>query len=285
MISQSRITTHLGQPTKHQAILRLVSSNNLIHQNLDWLSPEELLKQYPCHIGIDNEEIVGVLSIPREDTQVAWVRLAASCDYKNSIDIMNLLWNRVKHTLQKQEIGCVYALSTNDWSEILLNSWNYKTIGELVALRRKHKSVPIDTQSLAYIRQATYSDLSEIISVDKIAFHTTWQYSSFMLRIALQKAKYATVALVNNSCIGYLLAIMDANVPFIARLAVSPEYQQHGIGRALVVNMLEYYKDAKYPVAEVVTQNDNYASINLYQSLGFQLIGQVAHIRAYNFNK
>ena len=44
-------------------------------------------------------------------------------------------------------------------------------------------------------------------------------------------------------------------------------------------------KDAKYPVAEVVTQNDNYASINLYQSLGFQLIGQVAHIRAYNFNK
>lgn len=285
MISQSRITTHLGQPTKHQEILRLLSSNNLIHQNLDWLSPKELLKQYPCHIGIDNEEIVGVLSIPREDTQVAWVRLAASCDYKNSIDIMNLLWNRVKHTLQKQEIDCVYALSTNDWSEILLNSWNYKTIGELVALRRKHKSVPINTQSLAYIRQVTYSDLSEIISVDNIAFHTTWQYSSFMLKIALQKAKYATVALVNNSCIGYLLAIMDANVPFIARLAVSPEYQQHGIGRALVVNMLEYYKDAKCPVAEVVTQNDNYASINLYQSLGFQLIGQVAHIRAYNFNK
>ena len=285
MISKPRITTRLGQPTKHQEILRLLSSNNLIHQNLDWLSPEELLKQYPCHIGIDNEEIVGVLSIPREDTQVAWVRLAASCDYKNSIDIMNLLWNRVKHTLQKQEIDCVYALSTNDWSEILLNSWNYKTVSELVALRRKHKSVPINTQSLAYIRQATYSDLSEIISVDNIAFHTTWQYSSFMLKIALQKAKYATVALVNNSCIGYLLAIMDANVPFIARLAVSPEYQQHGIGRALVVNMLEYYKDAKCPVAEVVTQNDNYASIKLYQSLGFQLIGQVAHIRAYNFNK
>ena len=285
MISQSRITTQLGYHTKHQEILQLLSSNNLIHQNLDWLSPEELLKQYPCHIGIDNEEVVGVLSIPREDTQVAWVRLAASCDYKNSIDIMNLLWNRVKDTLQKQEVDYVYALNTNDWSETLLNSWNYKIIGEIVAFRRKHKSMPINTQSLAYIRQATYSDLSEIISVDHIAFHTTWQYSSFMLKIALQKAKYATVALINNSCVGYLLAIMNANVPFIARLAVSPEYQQHGVGRALVVNMLEYYKDAKYSVPEVVTQNDNYASTNLYQSLGFQLIGQVAHIWAYNFNK
>jgi len=284
LISQSRITTRLGQPTKHQEILQLLSSSNRVHQNLDWLSPAEMLKHYPCHVGIDDEEIVGVLSIPREDTQFAWVRLAASCNFKHSVDIMGLLWNRIKHTLQKQEIDCVGALSTSDWSETLLNSWNYKNIGEIVVLRRKHKSMPTNTQSLAKIRQATHNDLSEIISVDNDAFNTMWQHSSHMLKMALQKAKYATVALVNNSCRGYLLATMDTNVPFIARLAVSPEYQQHGIGRALIVNMLEHYRDAKYPVTEVVTQNDNCASISLYQSLDFQLIGQVAHIWTYNFN-
>ena len=284
MIPASQITTRLGHPTNHQEILQLLSSNNRTHQNLDWLSLEELLQQYLCHIGIDNKEIVGVLSIPSEETEFAWVRLAASCNHTNSIDIMKLLWKKAKHKLQKQGISCVCALSTNCWSETLLDSWNYNTTNEIVALRRKHKSISINMHSLAHIRQATYDDFSEIISIDNTSFHAMWRYSSYMLQIALQKAKYATVAVINNSCIGYLLATMDTNVPFIARIAVAPKYQQHGIGRALIVNMLDYYKNATCPVTEVVTQADNYASISLYESLDFQLIGQVGHVWTYNFN-
>jgi GNAT superfamily N-acetyltransferase len=284
LVHAPQITTRLGQFTNHQKVLRLLSSNNRSHQNLDWLSLEELLQQYLCHIGIDNKELVGVLSIPSEKTRFAWVRLAASYNRTNSIDIMKLLWDKAKYKLQKQGISCVCALSTNCWSEILLDSWSYNTTNEIVALRRKNKSVPINTHSLAHIRKATYGDLSEIISVDSTSFHAMWRYSSYMLQIALQKAKYATVAVINNSCIGYLLATMDTNVPFVARIAVAPEYQKHGIGRALIVNMLDYYNNGTCPVTEVVTQADNYASISLYKSLDFQLIGQVGHVWTYNFN-
>jgi ribosomal protein S18 acetylase RimI-like enzyme len=105
-----------------------------------------------------------------------------------------------------------------------------------------------------------------------------------MLTMALNKAQYAIVALVNNTCIGYLLATINTNVLFIARLAVLPEYQRQGIGRALIVNLLDHYKDDKCIATEVVTQNDNYASIRLYQSLDFQLVGPVASLWTYNFN-
>ena len=105
-----------------------------------------------------------------------------------------------------------------------------------------------------------------------------------MFYLSLNYAQFEYVDLVMNTCIGYLLATIDTNVLFIARLAVSPEYQRQGIGRALIVNMLNCYQDAKHTTTEVVTQNDNYASISLYQSLDFQLIGQVATLWTYNFN-
>jgi ribosomal-protein-alanine N-acetyltransferase len=284
-MSQSRITIHLGQSSQHQDILQFLASNTCLYQNLEWLNIEELLNQHQFHVGIDDDNnIVCVLSIPQEDTQFAWVRLAAQ-NFTDSIDVMKVLWNRVKHILQQQDICCIYALSTNKWSETLLNSWSYTATGAIVALRREYKPTPNITQSLAKIREATYDDLSEITSVDNVVFNDMWQCSSQMLKMALHKAQYATVAVMNNSCIGYLLATIDTNVLFIARLAVSPEYQRQGIGRALIVNMLNRYKDAKYTATEVVTQNDNYASISLYQSLDFQLIGRVARIWTYNFNE
>ena len=283
-MSQSRTTICLGQPSQYQDILQFLSSNTYLYQHLEWLSIEELLNQHQFHVGIDDDDnIVCVLSTSKENTQFAWVRLAAH-NFTDSIDVMKVHWNRVKHILQQQDICCVCALSTNKWSETLLNSWGYTATGEIVALRREHKSTPSVTQSLAKIREATYDDLSEITSVDNAVFNDMWQYSSQMLNLALNKAQYATVAVMNTSCIGYLLATIDTNVLFIARLAVSPEYQRQGIGRALIVNMLNCYQDAKHKTIEVVTQNDNYASISLYQSLDFQLIGPVASLWTYNFN-
>ncbi len=283
-MSQPQITICLAQSSKHPDILQFLSSNTCLHQNLEWLSIEELLYHHQCHIGIDGDNIVCVLSIPKEDTDFAWVRLAASYNFSDSIEVMQLLWNRVEHILRQQDICSVYALSTNNWSETLLNSWGYTATGKIVALRRRHKSTPGVTQSLAKIREATYEDLCEITLLDNAVFNNMWQCSSQMLTMALNKAQYAIVALVNNTCIGYLLATINTNVLFIARLAVLPEYQRQGIGRALIVNLLDHYKDDKSIATEVVTQNDNYASIRLYQSLDFQLVGPVASLWTYNFN-
>ncbi|HCU79722.1 MAG: hypothetical protein CL789_02575 [Chloroflexi bacterium] len=283
-MSQSRITIGLAQSSKHPKILQFLSSNTCLHQNLEWLSVEDLLYHHQCHIGIDGDDIVCVLSIPKEDREFAWVRLAAAHNFADSISVMQLLWNRVAHILRKQDICCVCALSTNHWSETLLNAWDYTATGKIVAFRREHKSIPNVTQSLVNFREATIEDLREITSLDNAVFNKMWQCSNQMLTMAFNKAQHFIVALVNNTCIGYLLATINANVLFIARLAVLPEYQRQGIGRALIVNLLDHYKDDKYTATEVVTQNDNYASISLYQSLDFQLVGQVASVWTYNFN-
>ena len=165
-MSQSRTTIRLGQSSQYQDILQFLSSNTYLYQHLEWLSIEELLNQHQFHVGIDDDDnIVCVLSTSKENTQFAWVRLAAH-NFTDSIDVMKVLWNRVKHILQQQDICCVCALSTNKWSETLLNSWGYTATGEIVALRREHKSTPNVTQSLAKIREATHDALSEITSVD-----------------------------------------------------------------------------------------------------------------------
>ncbi|GIS67331.1 MAG: hypothetical protein CM1200mP6_03990 [Anaerolineaceae bacterium] len=73
---------------------------------------------------------------------------------------MKVLWNRVKIITATRYMLCVRT-KYQKWSETLLNSWGYTATGEIVALRREHKSTPSVTQSLAKIREATYDDLSE----------------------------------------------------------------------------------------------------------------------------
>ncbi|GIS67330.1 MAG: hypothetical protein CM1200mP6_03980 [Anaerolineaceae bacterium] len=77
-MSQSRTTICLGQPSQYQDILQFLSSNTYLYQHLEWLSIEELLNQHQFHVGIDDDDnIVCVLSTSKENTQFAWVRLAA----------------------------------------------------------------------------------------------------------------------------------------------------------------------------------------------------------------
>ena len=65
----------------------------------------------------------------------------------------------------------------------------------------------------------------------------------------------------------------DARGPrgFLQRLAVDPEHQGHGLGRALAIDGLRWMKRRGVDRAMVNTQERNDAALALYQHLGFRL--------------
>jgi ribosomal protein S18 acetylase RimI-like enzyme len=59
---------------------------------------------------------------------------------------------------------------------------------------------------------------------------------------------------------------------YLQRLAVLPEHQRHGHGRALTVDSLAWMRRRRLGHAVVNTGIDNEAARSLYESLGFRLL-------------
>jgi ribosomal protein S18 acetylase RimI-like enzyme len=67
----------------------------------------------------------------------------------------------------------------------------------------------------------------------------------------------------------------------VARLAVDPPYQGHGVGHNLLQDALTHFvRRGAYGVT-VNTQDDNQASINLYQRMGFTRSGEEYPVYQY----
>lgn len=76
---------------------------------------------------------------------------------------------------------------------------------------------------------------------------------------------------------------LDDETPSFA-ISLYPEYRNHGIGTALMREMLDTLRDAGYRHASLSVQKANYAA-RMYRKLGFQIIGENAEefIMRYDF--
>jgi len=82
------------------------------------------------------------------------------------------------------------------------------------------------------------------------------------------------VAQINNETVGYQISTRNSFGVHLARLAVLPQQQGHGVGYYLVQDLLNKTRLAGLYRLTVNTQNDNQASLALYQKMGFVLTGE-----------
>lgn len=71
----------------------------------------------------------------------------------------------------------------------------------------------------------------------------------------------------------------DAKQGFLQRLAVHPAHQRQGLGRALVLDSLQWLARWRVQRVLVNTPVDNVAALALYESVGFQRLSD--HLRMY----
>jgi ribosomal protein S18 acetylase RimI-like enzyme len=67
----------------------------------------------------------------------------------------------------------------------------------------------------------------------------------------------------------------------LARLATHPEYQRQGIGCAILRDLLIQFKQRGAARITVNTQEDNLASIALYENAGFMRTGETYPVYQY----
>ncbi|MFQ5410027.1 MAG: GNAT family N-acetyltransferase [Anaerolineales bacterium] len=253
---------------------RLLDRSPKVHTHLDWEEPQTWFRRPPTMLAFRGRALVGVLSAPPDPPDVAWVRLAAVSAGVPPATALDRLWQAVRADLVNRETCRAAALTLDPWMEPLLGRWGFAQSHSVVALSRNNRPPPEMPLVAARIRLARKADLSAIGTADNAAFEAPWALSAQALQAALARGAYATVAELDGAVVGYQITTGGRYGAHLARLAVLPALQGRRIGRALVADMLRHFDRLGAPAVGVNTQDNNAASLALYEALEFHFTGE-----------
>ncbi len=256
-------------------IVSLMHTASRVHVHLDWRPAEDWIGEQPFLVIERGDRIVTALACPPDPADLAWIRLLATHETGATDAWWPRLWAAAREILQEQGVRGVASLSLETWSARLLESSGFTTDHAIVALARNRRVPVVENERLvaARIRLADADDYRAIIDVDQSAFPVPWNLSDRMLRMALAQAQNVSVAEQGGRVVGYQLTTPSHAGAHLARLAVRPEAQGYGIGRALVARLITEDQRLGHGELTVNTQEDNHASLAVYTRLGFRPTG------------
>jgi [ribosomal protein S18]-alanine N-acetyltransferase len=120
------------------------------------------------------------------------------------------------------------------------------------------------------IRRLSYSDLPDVIAVERRAFPAPWSLAMFVLE--LSKPTSICVGAVNNGELaGYLICSRYHTVWHLMNVAVDLDYRRLGVASRLIEHLLGEAGDHERYTLEVRMSNTE--AIRMYESFGFRSAG------------
>jgi ribosomal protein S18 acetylase RimI-like enzyme len=255
------------------SLLNLIQNSHYVHRHLDWHQPLEWIGHEPFWLLENTYRVLATLAIPPDPPGVAWIRLFACSDYMSVEEAWKVLLEKCIESFQEQTVS-IAAIGLSSWFGKLLLGSQFEHYQDIVVLERNIANEEGFTTNGITIRPVREGDFDQVLAVDNLAFELIWQISEDELKHAMKSSKYTSVAIHKEKIIGYQLSTGNPFSAHLARLAVLPEFQGHGIGYSLVQDLLAFFQRSTIPSITVNTQQSNHASLHLYQKLGFHLTGE-----------
>jgi ribosomal protein S18 acetylase RimI-like enzyme len=261
--------------TDQRQIANLMHFSPYNHRHLDWRYPLDWLGSPPFFVLESQGQILSALACPPDPPMIAWVRLFVTSGKISLGEAWETLWQAARLELTRQGRFIVAAIVLQDWYHSLLIDSGFSSHQSIVMLEREGQ-MPIEVSlPPGYsIRSMLQYDLPAVAEVDAAAFDPLWQNSLPSLERAYPQAVLATVIEANGQVLGYQLSTRNPLGAHLARLAVRPELQGLGLGRAMIADLIQQAdRHAMYRLT-VNTQSDNAASLALYKTTGFRETGE-----------
>ncbi len=259
----------------HQQLANLIFFETHLHRHLDWRSPLEWLGA-PFYWALDDGgQITSALACPIEAMGIAWIRLFVYSGRWLAEDAWNMLWSTARQEIAQAGGATVAAIVMQPWFQNILVASRFENRQQVVMLEWRYQPRVWSETGGIHIRKMVEADLPEVEKLDAESFVPLWHNPLETLRRALAQALIATVVEdEHGKLVGYQLSTGGGGRAHLARLAVHPSLQGHGVGRALLNNLFAKLVPGGYTRITVNTQNDNQVSLNLYQKMGFVRTGE-----------
>lgn len=142
---------------------------------------------------------------------------------------------------------------------------------QLHLLAHDLEDLPPLTEQEQFLRRAKPIDRETVLRLDAEAFPVFWRLDALGLEEAVRATPHARYRVVATpEIVGYAITGRAGRRGFLQRLAVHPDRQRAGYGRALVLDGLRWLRRWRAERAVVNTQLENEVALALYEHLGFR---------------
>ena len=274
-----------ARPSDESRLANLLYFESYVHRHLDWRTPLDWLGAPEYWVAEHAGLVSAALACPPDPENVAWIRLFVRSSAAPGDEAWRILWDTARQSLAQRGEMTVAAIVLHDWFQKLLQASGFIERQQIVLL--EHNSGSFHDQPVPAgitIRPMQADDLPAVTRLDAEAFDPIWHNSLPALQRAFAQSGPATVAYNADDLVGYQISTRNSFGVHLARLAISPDFREHGLGYALVQDLLrQMYRMGVFRLT-VNTQNDNGASLALYHKIGFVLTGERYPVYTYQIH-
>jgi len=120
------------------------------------------------------------------------------------------------------------------------------------------------------IRRLAYSDLPDVIAVERRAFPSPWSLAMFVLELS-KPTSICVGAISNDEIAGYLICSRYHTVWHLMNVAVDLDFRRLGVASRLIEHLLQEAGQHERYTLEVRVSNTE--AIRMYESFGFRSAG------------
>lgn len=118
------------------------------------------------------------------------------------------------------------------------------------------------------LRPVTSSDLEDILAIEKASFAYPWSPRFFLQELRVPCAR-SVLAMIEGKPVGYVIYWLLPSEIDIHNLAVDPAHRRQGIGRSLLLAVIDEAEHEGRSRITLEVRRSNEAAQRLYQSVGF----------------
>jgi ribosomal-protein-alanine N-acetyltransferase len=121
------------------------------------------------------------------------------------------------------------------------------------------------------VRRLVYTDLPEVIAIERRVFPTPWSLAMFVLELSKQSG-VCLAAVWEGRLVGYVVCSRYDTVWHVMNIAVDVDHQRRGLASALLAELYQRVdgEDARFTLE---VRRSNTVAIHLYEREGFRAAG------------
>ena len=147
---------------------------------------------------------------------------------------------------------------------------------------RSHTPLPISKISSVMaakliIRKFLPSDIDKIVEIEKASFPQGAYSKRRLESLSKKHPNDFLVAQLADKKVGYIIAYNKAGVIDFDSLTIDKKYRKLGIGKKLVVFVLNRFRKKGLKKASLEVRTSNKRAISFFQNLGFKITKVIKH--------